>query len=219
MGRVHLAALAVFTLWLAAPAGAQTGRVTGIVKDSAGKPIKGATVRASHPDAIPREFTSTTDDKGRFAMLGLRTATTWHFVAEAPGFYPSQGDAAIRSTPGAPFEFTMTRDPGPLPGALTRDIQQQLTAANALRDEGRLDQAITAYQSIQSKNPKLTTLNLVLAGTYREKAERETDATVRVTLLEKASAAYADLLKDDAGNERAKTEMAAVTARLQALKN
>jgi hypothetical protein len=218
MRPVHLAALAVFTLGLAAPAAAQTGRVTGIVKDAAGKPIKGATVRASNPDAAPHEFTSTTDDKGRFAMLGLRTASTWHFVAEAPGFYRSEGDAAVRSQPGAPFEFTMTRDLGPIPGALARDIQQQLSAANTMRDEGKYDQAIAAYQSIQTKNPKLTSLNLVLAGTYREKAERETDATVRVTLLERASAAYADLLKDDGGNERAKTEMAAVTARLQELK-
>ena len=58
----------------------------------------------------------------------------------------------------------------------------------------------------------------MLAGTYREKAERETDASARVALLEKAAAAYADLLKDDGANERAKTEMAAVTARLQELK-
>jgi hypothetical protein len=217
MRRVYLATLAVFSLCIAAPAYAQTGRVTGVVKDTAGKPIKGATVRASNPEAIPREFTSTTDDKGRFAMIGLRTAT-WHFVAEAPGFFSSEGDAAIRTTPGAPFEFTMNRDPGPIPGALARDIQQQLAAANALRDEGRFDQAITAYQSIQGKNPKLTALNLVLAGTYRDKAEHESDSTARIALLEKAATAYADLLKDDGTNERAKTEMAAVTARLQELK-
>jgi hypothetical protein len=218
MRRVYLVALAVFSLCLAAPAAAQTGRVTGIVKDTAGKPIKGATVRASNPDAAPREFTSTTDDKGRFAMLGLRTSATWHFVAEAPGYFPGEGDAAIRSNAGAPFEFTLRRDPGPIPGALARDIQDQLSAANAMRDQGRFDQAIAAYQSIQARNPKLTTVNLVLAGTYRQKAEGETDASARVALLEKASAAYAELLTDDAVNERARTEMAAVNARLQQLK-
>jgi len=218
MPRVYLVALAVFTLALAGAAEAQTGRVSGVVKDTAGKPIKGATVRAINPEASPREFTSTTDDKGRFAMLGLRTTATWHFVAEAPGFFLSEGDAVIRSQPGMPFEFTMRRDPGPLAGALVKDIQEQLAAANALRDEGRFDQAIAAYQSIQSKNPKLTTLNLVLAGAYRERADREGDPVARVTLLEKAVTAYTDLLKDDAGNERAKTEMAAVTTRLQELK-
>jgi hypothetical protein len=42
--------------------------------------------------------------------------------------------------------------------------------------EGRFDQAISAYQSIQAKNPKLTALNLVIAGVYRQKAEREQDS-------------------------------------------
>ena len=218
MPRVHLVAVAVFALALAGSANAQTGRVSGIVKDTAGKPIKGATVRASNSDAAPREFTSTSDDKGRFAMLGLRTATTWHFLVEAPGFFVSEGDALIRSQPGPPFEFVMRRDPGPLPGALSKDIQQQLAAANTLRDEGRFDQAIAAYQAIQTKNPKLTTLNLVLAATYRDKAEQETDPAARVVLLEKAVSAYADLLKDDATNERARTEMATVSTRLQELK-
>ena len=217
MPRVYVVALAAL-LALAAAAEAQTGRVSGIVKDSAGKPIKGATVRASNPEAGSREFTSTTDDKGRFAMLGLRTAMTWHFVAEAPGFFVSEGDALIRSQPGTPFEFVMRRDPGPLPGALVKDIQEQLASANALRDEGRFDQAISAYQSIQTKNPKLTTLNLVLAGTYRDKAERESDPAARVALLEKAVTAYSDLLKDDAASEHAKTEIAAVATRLQELK-
>lgn len=218
MLRVYLVALAALTLALAAPAEAQTGRVSGVVKDTAGKPIKGATVRAINPEASPREFTSTTDDKGRFAMLGLRTTATWHFVAEAPGFYLSEGDAVVRSQAGPPFDFTMRRDPGPLAGALVKDIQEQLAAANALRDEGRFDQAITAYQSIQTKNPKLTTLNLVLAGTYRDKAEHESDPAARVALLERAVNAYADLLKGDADNDRAKTEMAVVSTRLQELK-
>ena len=144
MRRVYLVAFAFFSLCLAWPAAAQTGRVIGVVKDTAGKPIKGATIRASNPEAVPREFTSTTDDKGRFAMIGLRTATTWHFVAEAPGFFTNEGDAAIRANFAAPFEFTLRRDPGPIPGALARDIQDQLSAANALRDEGRFEQAIAA---------------------------------------------------------------------------
>ena len=218
MPRVYVVALAVVTLALAGAAEAQTGRVSGTVKDTAGKPIKGATVRAINTEASPREFTSTTDDKGRFAMLGLRTAVTWHFVTEAPGFFAYEGDALVRSQPGAPFAVVLRRDPGPLPGALVKDIQEQLASANALRDEGRVDQAISAYQSIQTRNPKLTTLNLVLAATYRDKAERESDPTARVALLEKAVTAYTDLLKDDAANEHAKTEMAAVATRLQELK-
>jgi hypothetical protein len=209
---------AIFMAVIASSALAQTGRVQGTVRDVNGRPIKGATIRARHPDATPRELTSTTDDKGRFVMLGLRIATTWHFIAEAPGFFAAEGDAPVRSTFGAPLDFALRRDPGPLPGALSKDIQDQLTSANALRDEGRYDQAITAYQSIQTKNPKLTTLNLVLASTYRQKASRETDQAARASLLQKAATAYEDLLKDDQSNERAQTELAAVNADLQQLK-
>ena len=218
MPRVYVVALAVVILACALTAEAQTGRVSGIVKDTAGKPIKGATVRAINPDASPGEFTSTTDDKGRFAMLGLRTSATWRFVAEAPGFFVNEGEARILSRPGAPFQFVLRRDPGPLPGALVKDIQEQLASANALRDDGRFDQAISAYQSIQTKNPKLTTLHLVLAATYRDKAEGEANPAARVVLLEKAITAYSDLLKDDAANEHAKTELTAVSTRLHELK-
>lgn len=217
MRRLQLLVAVVIIAWLAAPAAAQTGRVQGVVRDVNGRPIKGATVKATHPEAVPRELTSTTDERGRFAILGMRTATTWHFVAEAPGFFPSEGNAPVRSNVGLPLTFTLRRDPGPIPGALTKDIQEQLSAANALRDEGRYDEAIAAYQSIQSRNEKLTMVNLVLAGVYRDKAEREPATAARHALLERAMAAYEEVLKDDAGNERAKIELAAVAADLKEL--
>jgi tetratricopeptide (TPR) repeat protein len=99
-----------------------------------------------------------------------------------------------------------------------KDIQEQLTAANALRDEGRHDQALAAYQSIHSRNPKLTSLNLVIADVYRQKAEGERDAVARQALLQRASAAYDEVLKTDAENEHAKAELAVVRASLNELK-
>lgn len=217
MRRRHLLAAVLMTAAFAAPAAAQTGRVQGVVRDVNGQPIKGAIVKASHTEAMPRELTSATDDKGRFAIIGMRVGTTWRFVASAPGYFEVEGSAPVRSQMGAPLTFTLRRDPGPIPGALGKDIQEQLTAANALRDEGRYDQAIAAYQSIQSRNARLTTVNLVLAGMYREKARREANATARRTLLEKAIATYDDLLKDDPGHEQATLERAATAADLSAL--
>ena len=77
---------ATLALALAAAASAQTaGRITGTIKDPDGKPIKGATVRATN-DAVNARITSTTDDKGRFAMIGVRTGR-WvdrHRGAELP---------------------------------------------------------------------------------------------------------------------------------------
>jgi tetratricopeptide (TPR) repeat protein len=205
MRRLHIT-VAILTLCLAAPASAQIGRAMGVVRDTGGRPIKGATVKASNPDAAA-EFTSSTDDKGRFVMIGLRSGA-WKFVAEAPGYFRQEGVAPIRAAGGPPLEFTLARDPGPIPGALVKDIQQELDAAAALRKQGRYDQAISAYQVIQAKNAKLTSVNLVLAGLYREKAQQEKDKAAREGLLDRAIAAYTDILKDEPGNPRAIIELA-----------
>jgi tetratricopeptide (TPR) repeat protein len=217
MRRPKIIAAALMTLSFAATAAAQ-GRVMGIVQDTNGRPIKGAIIRAQNPETSSREWTAATDDKGRFVLLGLRLSPNWKFIAEAPGFLSNEGTAQVRSNFGPPLTFNLRRDPGPIPGALVKDIQEQLDAAKALRDAGRYDQAITAYQSIYSRNSKLTHVNLVLAGVYRQKAEQERDTTVRQTLLERASAAYDEVLKTDADNDYAKAELEAIKASLSQLK-
>src|SRR5205814_9254638 len=193
---------ATLALALAAAASAQTaGRITGTIKDPDGKPIKGATVRATN-DAVNARITSTTDDKGRFAMIGVRTGR-WVIVAEAPNFIPLQGSADVSSSNLPVLALTLQRDPGPIPGALVKTIGEDVAAAEALHKAGKLDEAISAFQSIQSKNGRLTTVNLMLAGLYREKAAQEKDAAARQALLARAIAAYTDLLKSDDANARA----------------
>ena len=187
---------ATLALALAAAASAQTaGRITGTIKDPDGKPIKGATVRATN-DAVNMRMTSTTDDKGRFAMIGVRSGT-WSIVAEAPNFVALQGSASVSASNTPVLALTLQRDPGPMPGALVKTIGEDVAAADALHKAGRLDEAIAAYQSIQSKNTRLTTVNLVLASLYREKAEQEKNPAAKQTLLNRAA---------DADNEFKKSE-------------
>ena len=90
--------IAVLVALTAGSAAAQNGRLTGLVKDEHGEPIKGATVIADNPDASPSSFTSTTDDKGRFAMIGLRSGP-WLLQAFAPGYAGQRGEANIRQSP------------------------------------------------------------------------------------------------------------------------
>ena len=119
----------------------------------------------------------------------------------------------IRRSAAAPLRFTLRRLPEPIPGALTRDVSDQLSAAQALRAEGRFDQALSAYQSIQSKNPKLTTLNLLIADAHRQKGDRETDGAARQASYERAIAAYSEVIKTDPGTSAA----AEATAQIQTL--
>jgi len=188
--------LAILTLALAAAASAQTaGRIIGTIKDPDGKGIKGATVRATN-EAVNARITSTTDDKGRFAMIGVRSGR-WLIVTEAPNFLPLQGTADVSSSNMPVLSLTLQRDPGPMPGALVKTIGEDVAAAEALHKAGKLDEAITAYQTIQSKNARLTTVNLVLASLYREKAEQEKNPAAKQTLLNRAA---------DADNEFKKSE-------------
>jgi tetratricopeptide (TPR) repeat protein len=202
-------ACAALVLGLADGASAQAARAMGTVKDQAGKAIKGATVRAVNPDASPSQFASATDDRGRWAMIGLRTGT-WRFIVEAPGYFTVETNLPVRVAASPPLTFTLAKDPGPIPNALDRNIEQLIQEAAALREQGRIDQALAAYQDIRTRNPKLTSVNMVIGDLYRRKAALESDPAARQALFRQALEAYDALLKTDATNERALAESAAV---------
>ena len=146
-------------------------------------------------------------------MIGLSTGE-WRFTVEAPGYVTGSAAVPVRVAASPPLTFTLTRDPGPLPGALDKNIQQEIADANAMRDQGRLDQAISAYDSIRANNPKLTSIHLVLADAYRARAAQERTAPARDALLNRALAAYGEALKADAASERAQAGLTATRAEL-----
>jgi hypothetical protein len=211
--RLPLAVAALVTVCFAASAAAQSGRAQGFVRDVNGRPVRSAIVRAHNDNGHPADVQSATDDKGRWAMIGLASGE-WRFVVEAPGYVSASASIPVRVAAAPPLTFTLTHDPGPLPGALDKNIQQEIADANALRDQGRLDQAISAYDNIRANNPRLTNVQLVLAETYRARAAQERTASTRDSLLNRALTAYGDVLKIDATNERAQAGISATRAEL-----
>jgi Flp pilus assembly protein TadD len=189
---------ALFVAALAGGAAAQTGRVGGTVKDEAGQPIKGATVMAENPNASPSSFTATTDDKGRFSIIGLRTGR-WTFTAQAPSFAPESGALNVQTigAPNPPLTFTLKKGgaaspAGALGGLAAKDLQADLAAADQLFNSQQWDQAITAYRAIMAKAPALSVINLQIAAAYRNKKE-----------YDNAIAAYNEVLKTDPANDKA----------------
>ncbi len=183
---------------LAGGAAAQTGRVGGTVKDETGQPIKGATITAENPNASPSSFTATTDDKGRFSIIGL-AKSQWAFTALAPGFAPESGKMPISTigTPNPPLTFTLKKGGGAGPasalgGAAAKDLQADLAAAEADYNAGKFDDSIAKYRAILAKAPVLTVINLQIAAAYRNKKE-----------YDNAIAAYNDMLKADPNNDKA----------------
>jgi hypothetical protein len=155
---------------LAGQAAAQIGRVGGVVKDEGGQPLKGATITAENQN-VGQSFTATTDDKGRFTMIGLR-AGTWRFIAQAPGFMPDAGDMPVRmGAPNPPISFTLKKTGmgnfGALGGIASKDLQSELAAADALFKQARWDEAVAAYRAVMDRAPTLAFINLQVAAAYR----------------------------------------------------
>jgi len=206
---VRALVLAVALAAVPMPATAQGGAIRGSVEDPEGRAIKGAVIKATNPAGRPETFTATTDARGRFAIIGL-IGGLWSFTAEAPGFVPAQSASFVRSimAGNTPVEFVLARVDLAPPGVLTRQIQEDLAEAGTLRAAGRLDQAIVAYQAIAERNSALTTVQLVLAETYRQKAAREATSAARASLLDLAVTAYRQVLTADPAHERAHIELA-----------
>ena len=199
--RLHLlrgVLAALFVVVLAGTAMAQMGRVGGVVKDESGNPIKGATVTAENPNMSPSSFTATTDDKGRFSIIGLKSGS-WSFSAQAPGFGPETGKMNVSTigAPNPPLTFSMKKGgaAGPasaLGGTAAKDLQADLVVADGLYNQSKFDEAIAQYRAIMVKAPALSVINLQIAAAYRNKKE-----------YDNAIAAYNDLLKVDPKNDKA----------------
>jgi tetratricopeptide (TPR) repeat protein len=192
---------AVLTTAFAAHVAAQTGRIAGVVKDDHGDPVKGATIVAENPDASPSSFTASTDEKGRFGIIGLRTGV-WQMRASAPGYASDGGELNVRSAPTAPPLVTLTLQklivaPSAVGSTAPRDLQSALAGADALYNTQQWDEAIAAYGAILQKSPSLSVINLQIAAAYRNKKS-----------FDNAIAAYNALLKSDPTNSKAKVGIA-----------
>jgi tetratricopeptide (TPR) repeat protein len=193
-GLSRTAVFFLFALGLAATASAQA-RVAGTVLDEAGKPIKAATVTAES-DNMGESFTASTDEKGRFTMIGLRPGR-WRIIATAPGYLAEAGVAQLRAGTNAnpPMTIGLRRSGvgmGPLGNVSAKDLQADLATADALFNQKRWDEAVTAYRTLLVRTPTLSAINLQIAAAYRGKGDY--DAAV---------VAYRDLLRVDPNSEKA----------------
>ena len=195
--------VAMAALWIGLTAGAaeaEQGGVLGSVRDRSGETVGGAVVKVESSET-GRSVTTTANDAGRFALIGLQRGT-WTFTIEAPGFHPVE--VRVRISAGGNFplvSFVLTPDvtrpaapsTGLLAGVTAEDIQLELDTAGTLYEAGQYDEAIEAYEAALARVPFLTTINLQIGHAYREQKE-----------YSKARAAYEEVLRSDPTNEEAK---------------
>jgi hypothetical protein len=197
-------ALLAVVLFVAAstPAFAQA-HIVGTVKDTSDRPIKGATITAENPNAAPSTYTTTTDRKGRFAFLAMRSGQ-WTFTIRAPGFQTERRAAigAVGLNPAIEVVLEAAelerRVVSALAGVDLPDLQRRLDEAAALADAGKIDEAIEHYKEIGARTPALSSVHLQLAWLYERKGDTQAAATEYQTLLKEEP----DNAKGRAGLER-----------------
>ena len=156
---------------------------------------------AENPNASPSSFTATTDDRGRYSIIGLRSGG-WKITASAPGFAPSSGSVNVRTigTPMPPVDFVLAPGAagpaGALAGVNTKELQGELQKAIDLANAGQHDAAIAAYQAVLAKAPVLTMIHGQIAQVQRLK--KDYDAAI---------ASYQKVIEGDPNNDRAKIEI------------
>ena len=194
--------LAVSLMPLAAAAQMTVARITGTVRDEAGKPLSGATITATNPDQAPSTFTATTDDKGRFGMLGLRRGT-WVFAIAAPGFQTLRATGQVltgRSNPPLNVKLLGVPPPaGPMANVSGAEIQAAIDAAEAAAAAGDAKAAVASYRQVLVKVPALTTAYLRIGALLEQQGDTAG-----------ALESYRDLARIDPGS----TQAAAAIARL-----
>jgi tetratricopeptide (TPR) repeat protein len=193
LSRIVVCFLSVVAL---AERAAAQAKVVGTVVDESGKTIKAATVTAENAN-LGQTFTASTDDKGRFTMIGLRPGQ-WRMIASAPGYLPEAGQVQLRSGNNAnpPMTIAIRRNGvglGPLGNISSKDLQAELAAADALFNQKRWDDSVVAYRALLAKAPSINAINLQIAAAYRAKGDYDAAITT-----------YRDLLRVDPDNEKAK---------------
>lgn len=205
MKRVPRVALVLAAAWLLvsawpAPAAAQfpVGRLTGTVRDIAGRPVKDAAVFATNPSAVPQEFKTSTDRKGQWAILGLRSGT-WQVSIGAEGFEEARMVIPVSVfQPVPPLDIVLVAVParGPLDGVDTKRLQADLASAEALVAQAKWDDAVAAYRLILARVPALDSVNLAIGRALRSQKD-----------FAGAETAYGEILRRDSRNQKALLEL------------
>ncbi len=180
---------------LAQPVLAQmgTGRVSGTVKDPTGNPIEGANVTAQAGDSS-RILEATTDDRGRWAILGFRSRA-YDFSVQAPGYMPYNYQAPMKQAGKNP-DMDLVLEPAQM-GQSAGTGGGLLAEAQELHQAGRFEEALVRYDEVLMQDPTMYQVHL-----NRGAALRELDRP------DEARAAYELVLVQEAENAGAHVSLA-----------
>ena len=187
-----------------APVTAQSGRVQGTVLDESSAPLEGVQVITQSEGTPPKD--TTTDDDGRFALIGFRSGRVTVNVS-LDGYGPASATVSVnQGNQAAVANFTLIRarsnfelmlGDAALEGQDVKELENAFREANSAFDSGDYDGAITGYSQLLADIPSFTALHMTIGDAHRSKGDFET-----------ALASYEQLLGDPEHGRQAEVESA-----------
>lgn len=176
--------LAIALTLMAFPVDAQTwrgrGRLQGKVELPDGSPAAGATVTLTWNDTGEGPDPMTTDEQGRFAMIGL-AGGTWNVQIEAEGYLIENGTVQVSGVQGMqakPLNITLAPIPEDVQGP---DIVGMVEEGNRLLQAEQFSEARAKYQeALAELEPK--NHPPILMGVARTYFQEENTAQALATM-------------------------------------
>jgi tetratricopeptide (TPR) repeat protein len=167
-----------------------TGRVTGSVKDTNGKPIPNAKVTATTAEN-EKPLETTTGKDGKWALLGFRSAT-YDFSFAADGYQPAAYKNAVKQMGRNPPMDVVLEPLKMGQGSAGSGAGGKLDEANALFEQKQYKEAIAKYEELLTAEPTLYQINYNIGAAYREMKD-----------YDNAVASFKKVLDQDAANTAA----------------
>lgn len=175
-------------LFMAALASADpTGRLRGKVVDPSGNPIAKVTLKIEYQGEMTQVYTATTNDKGEFIHIGIRPGK-YRLTPSKDGYRPIEFayyDVEVHPS-DKPVEVNMKMEPIPQAAAQAAPGQQaqqqpspEVTRAQdaqkaaALLSEGKVNEAVAAFEKIVEADPTNANSQYNLGIAYERRDQYE----------------------------------------------
>jgi tetratricopeptide (TPR) repeat protein len=202
----------ILVMALAAQEDMGKGRITGTVSDETGAPIEGALVIAESTRSETK-LEGRSDDKGRFAIVGLGTGS-WRVTASVEGYQSASIEMNVRQlSQNPPLSFALKKLSGMAAFAADKEALALFDQGNALLGQGDYDGALRIFEDFAAKHPEVYQAHLNIGTCYLKKDELDKAASEFQLVLNKVTETHGDLKKDADASLRASTGLGEVYLR------
>jgi tetratricopeptide (TPR) repeat protein len=204
--------LALLFTFVAAQEDIGKGRITGTVADENGAPLEGALV-ITQSTRSETKLEGRSDDKGRFAIVGLGTGT-WRVTASAEGYQSASIEMSVRQlSQNPPITFTLKKLSGMAAFAADKGALALFDQGNVLFGQGDYDGALRIFEEFVAKHPDVYQAHLNIGTCYLKKDELDKAESEFQLVLNKVMEPHGDLKKDADASLRASTGLGEVYLR------